>query len=85
MHRYDIALAQNLPQRRDKMLTLRRISSTVATVRLDTKWCSMFAVTGHGWFHVEQRFHMVQWRIAARRLGGRGAGAGPWLAPVAGR
>jgi hypothetical protein len=56
------------------MLTLHRRSSTVFTVRLDTKCCNMFAIIRHNWFHMEQRFRtapplrMAQWRSAAPGL-----------------
>ena len=79
-------------QGRDTMLTLRRRSSTVFTVRLDTKCCNMFAVIRHNWFHMEQRFRtapplrMAQWRSAAPGLGGRLLGAARrWLSPLGGR
>ena len=60
-------------QGRDRMLTLRRISSTVFTVGLDTKCCNMFAVTGRG------HCSMERWRIVALRRRGR-----RWLSPLGG-
>ena len=62
------------------MLTLRRISSTVIAVRLDTKCCNiMFAATPHG------RCHMVRWHSFGARLGGGFAAPGRrWSTPLAG-
>lgn len=66
------------------MLTLRGISSTVFTVRLDTKCCNvMFAATGHNFRYVVRRslpmvsqpFQVVRGCLPAQ--GGHIAGARP--------
>ena len=60
------------------MLTLRGMSSTVFTVRLDTECCKvMFAAKGHNCLPMVQgRLPAEQRRVAGPRPGGRFAAAG---------
>ena len=74
------------------MLTLRGISSTVFTVRLDTKCCNiMFAAIDHDLVQVvRKRFQTVRGRFATeqgqsagpRRVGRSAAAGRRWLTPL---
>ena len=73
-------------QGRTRMLTLRGISSTVLTVRLDTKCCIvMFATTGHHFRYLVGPLSMSFGGAFLRRGAGRFAAArGRWMTPLGG-